>query len=181
MALKLLSYTTVLFFGMMIFLMIKEPYTINIVDANGNLIPEVELFNAQNYQIKEGSVESIVRSERVARYQNFDKLYVINAGHKTKEGLRGILTSDEGVLQNNIMHFKTNSHYYRDDGVALDGEDIFYDLKKEILSSEKPFIFTEKQSRSHGLSFVYQMKEGTISATNIHSFIEEPVGKKKNK
>ena len=164
---------------MMIFLMIKEPYTINTVDTNGNLIPEVELFNAQNYQIKEGVIESIVHSERVARYQDFDKLYVIHAGHKTKEGLRGVLTSDEGVLQDNIMHLKTNSHYYRDDGVSLDGEDIFYDLKKEILSSEKPFIFAQQQSRSHGLSFVYQMKEGTISATNIHSFIQEPVGKKK--
>lgn len=177
MALKLLAYATLLFFGMMIFLMIKEPYTIDVMDHNGNLIPEVELFNAQNYQIKEGLVESIVRAERVARYQDFDKLYVIHAGHKTQEGLRGVLTSDEGMLQDNIMHFKTNSHYYRDDGVSLDGEDIFYDLKKEILSSEKPFIFSQKQSRSHGLSFVYQMKEGTISATNIHSFIQQ-VGKK---
>ncbi len=162
---------------MMLFLIIKEPYTINIVDQNGNLIPEIELFNAQNYQIKEGIIESIVHSERVARYQDFDKLYVINAGHKTKEGLRGVLTSDEGTLQDKVMHFQTNSHYYRDDGVALDGEDIFYNTITETLSSEKPFIFTQKQSRSHGLSFVYQMKEGTISATNIHSFIQQ-VGKK---
>jgi len=171
----------ILFFGMMIFLMIKEPYTINVVDSDGNLIPEIELFNAQNYQIKEGLVESIVRSERVARYQNFDKLYVINADHKTKEGLLGKLTSDEGILQDHVMHFKTNSHYSRNDGVSLDGEDIFYDLQKEVLSSEKPFIFSQSQSRSHGLSFVYQMKEGTISATNIHSFIQqqEHIGKKK--
>jgi len=178
-AIKILSYTTLLFFGMMLFLIVKEPYTIDIIDTNGNLIPEIELFNATNYQIKEGSIDSIVRSERVARYQDFDKLYVINAEHKTKEGLLGKLTSDEGVLQNDIMHFKTNSHYYRNDGVSLDGEDILYDTKKEILSSEKPFIFSQQQSRSHGLSFVYQMKEGTISATNIHSFIQEPVGKKK--
>ncbi|KFL34875.1 hypothetical protein JU57_02580 [Sulfurospirillum sp. SCADC] len=178
MALKILSCATMLFFGMMIFLMIKEPYTIDMHDANGNLVPEVELFNAQNYQLKEGSIESIVHSEYVARYKDFDKLYVIHAGHKTKEGLRGILTSDEGTLQNNIMHFMTNSHYYRDDGVSLEGEDIFYDLKQEILSSEKPFIFAQKQSRSHGLSFVYQMKEGTISATNIHSFIQQ-LGKTK--
>ena len=164
---------------MMVFLIIKEPYTINVVDKNGNVVPQIELFNAQNYQIKENLVESIVRSERVARYQDFDKLYGINAEHKTKEGYRGVLTSDEGTMQNNIMHFQANSHYTRDDGVALDGEDIFYDIKKEILSSEKPFIFTQKQSRSQGLSFVYQMKEGTISATNIHSFIQQQVGKKK--
>ena len=44
---------------MMIFLMIKEPYKIDMVDSNGNLVPEVELFNAQNYQLKEGEVESI--------------------------------------------------------------------------------------------------------------------------
>ena len=163
---------------MMVFLIIKEPYKIDIVDNNGNLIPEIELFNAQNYQIKENSIESIVHADRVERYQDFDKLYVIHANHKTKEGLIGKLISDEGILQDKVMHFKTNSHYYRDDGVSLDGEDIFYDLKKEILSSDEPFIFTQQQSRSHGLSFVYQMKEGTISATNIHSFIQQ-VGKTK--
>lgn len=162
---------------MMLFLIVKEPYTINIVDQHGNLIPDIELFNAQNYQIKEGSIESIVHADRVARYQNFDKLYVINAGHKTKEGLHGTLVSDEATLQDNVMRFQTNSHYAREDGVSLDGEDIFYDIKKEILSSEKPFDFTQKQSRSHGLSFVYQMKDGTISATNIHSFIQQ-LGKK---
>jgi len=163
---------------MMIFLMIKEPYKIDMVDSNGNLVPEVELFNAQNYQLKEGEVESIVNSAYVARYKDFDKLYAIHTVHKTKEGLRGLLTSDEGQLQDNVMHFMTNSHYERDDGISLDGEDIFYDLKQEILSSDKPFIFTQKQSRSHGLSFVYQMKEGTISATNIHSFIQQ-LGKTK--
>jgi len=176
-AVRLLVYSTLLFFAMMLFLIIKEPYTINIVDQNGNLVPDIELFNAQNYQIKEGSIESIVHADRVARYKDFDKLYVINAGHKTKEGLHGTLISDEGTLRDNVMHFQTNSHYAREDGVALDGEDIFYDLKKEILSSEKPFDFRQKQSRSHGLSFVYQMKEGTISATNIHSFIQQ-LGKK---
>jgi len=178
-AVKILSYTTLLFFGMMLFLIIKEPYTINIIDQDGNLIPDIELFNAQNYQLKEGVIESVVHAERVARYQDFDKLYVIKAGHKTKEGLRGALISDEGTLQDKIMHFQTNSHYSREDGIALDGEDIFYDIQKEILSSEKPFDFTQKQSRSHGLSFVYQMKAGTISATNIHSFIQQQVGKKK--
>jgi len=180
-AVKLLSYATLLFFGMMVFLMIKEPYTINVVDSNGNLIPAIELFNAQNYQIKENNIESVVHAERVERYDDFDKLYVINADHKTKEGLIGKLTSDEGMLQNKIMHFKTNSHYYRNDGVSLDGEDIFYDMQKEILSSEKPFIFAQQQSRSHGLSFVYQMKEGTISAINIHSFIQEQERKKKKR
>ncbi len=162
---------------MMIFLIVKEPYTIHTIDQDGNLIPEIELFNAQNYQIKEGTIDSIVRSDKVARFKDYDKLYVIHAGHRTKEGLRGVLNSDEATLQDKIIHFMTNSHYFRDDGVALDGEDIFYDMQKEILYSDKPFIFSQKQSRTHGLSFVYQMKEGTIAATNIHSFIQQ-VGKK---
>ncbi|NCD13097.1 MAG: hypothetical protein EOL93_11155 [Epsilonproteobacteria bacterium] len=178
MAIRILIYTSLLFIGMMFFLIFKEPYVIHTVDKEGDLIPEIELFHAQNYQIKEGSVESIVRSERVARYRDFDKLYVIHAGHKTKEGLRGVLDSDEGILKDNILHFKTNSHYFRDDGVSLDGEDIFYNLKTENLKSDKPFVFTQKQSRTLGDSFVYQMKEGTISATNIHSFIQQ-VGKNK--
>ena len=162
----------------MLFLMIKEPYKLDILDSTGNLIPEIELFNAHNYQIKEGSIESIVNSERVARYKEFDQLFTVRAEHLTKEGLHGKLNSDEAVLKDNVLHFKTNSHYEREDGIALDGESIFYDLKKEILSSENPFTFKQKQSLTNGLSFVYQMKEGTINANNIHSFVQE-IGKRK--
>ena len=165
----------------MVFLIYKEPYTLRTVDLNGQKIPQIELFNAQNFQMKEGGIDSIVASEKVARFDDHDQLYTINATHKTKEGYKGLLVSDEAIVKDKIVHFMTNSHYKRDDGVALDGEDIFYELGPQILRSDKPFIFTQKQSRTNGLSFVYQMKEGTIKASNIHSYIQQvkQIGKKK--
>jgi len=175
-AVKLLLYTTVLFAGMMVFLLLKEPYTLKAKGSGTNNPPDIELFNARNFQIKPEGVESIVTSKRVERYKDFDKLYSIDATHKTQAGLIGILTSNEAFLKNGVIVFLKNSHYARSDGVALDGEEIVYDTKKETLASEKPFVFTQSQSRSHGLSFVYQMKEGTISANTIHSFIQ--TGKK---
>lgn len=177
MAVKSLIYATFLFIGMLVFLLFKEPYTLKALDENEKNKPEIELFNAQNFQIKESGVESIVNASRVERYRGFDKLYTINAVHKTKEDLKGILTSDEAILKDGVMLFLQNSDYARDDGIRLVGDEIYYDTKKETLYSEKPFVFTQNQSRSNGLSFVYQMKEGTISASSIHSFIE--VGKKK--
>lgn len=163
---------------MMLFLMVKEPYTITVSDKNGTEIPMIEMYDARNFQIKQGIVENIVHAERIFRFDRFDELLGIHAWHQTKEGLKGILVSDAAVVQNNVIHFKKNSRYERDDGVSLIGDDIFYDFKKEVLTSDNPFIFSQKQSRTEGLSFVYQMKEGTISATNIHSFIQQ-VGKKK--
>ena len=176
MAVKLLLYTTVLFAGMMVFLLLKEPYTLKAKGSGANNPPDIELFNARNFQIKPEGVESIVNSKRVERYKDFDKLYSIDATHKTQAGLIGILTSNEAFLKNGVIVFLKNSHYARSDGVSLDGEEIVYDTQKETLASEKPFVFTQSQSRSHGLSFVYQMKEGTISANTIHSFIQ--TGKK---
>ena len=176
MAVKLLSYCTVLFFGMMLFLIVKEPYTINELGLNGNLIPDIELFNAKNYQIKEGSVTSIITSNKVERYPQLDKLYGVNAEHKTDKGINGRLLSDEAILKEGIIYFMKNTHYTRDDGIGLEGDSLQYNLKEKILSSDKPFVFTQSQSRSDGNSFVYQMKEGTISAQTIHSVIQ--VGKK---
>lgn len=172
MAVRILLYSMVLFVGMMVFLIIKEPYRIKEVGTDGHLIPDIELFNAKNYQIKEGSVESVVSSSRVARYGDVDKLYNVDAEHRTKEGLKGHLRSDEAILKDKIIDFMSNSHYRRDDGIGLDGEAIRYDTQKQTLSSTKPFTFLQSQSRTQGLSFVYQMKEGTISATQIHSMIE---------
>ena len=162
---------------MMLFLIIKEPYKIEEIGLDGNLIPEIELFNAKNYQIKENGVESIVISDRVARYKDVDKLYIVNAQHKDKKGWIDTITSNEAILKDGTIHFMADSHYRRDDGIALDGEEIEYNVKDKILSSNRPFIFSQKQSRTEGNSFVYQMKEGTISANNIHSLIQ--VGKKK--
>lgn len=176
MAVKLLSYCTVLFFGMMLFLIIKEPYTINELGIDGKLVPDIELFNAKNYQIKEGSIASIVSSTKVERYPQLDKLYGVNAEHKTDKGINGRLLSDEATLKEGIIYFMQNTHYQRDDGIGLEGNAIQYNLKEKILSSDKPFVFTQAQSRSDGNSFVYQMKEGTISAQTIHSVIQ--VGKK---
>jgi len=176
-AVKSLLYATFLFAGMMVFLLFKEPYTLKGLDENEKAKPEIELFQARNFQIKESGVESIVNASRVERYRGYDKLYVIDAVHLTKEKLKGVLTSNEAILKEGIILFLKNSQYVREDGVRLVGEAIYYDTKNETLSSDKPFIFTQSQSRSNGLSFVYQMKEGTISANGIHSFIE--VGKKK--
>ena len=176
MAVKSLIYASFLFVGMLIFLLLKEPYTLRALDENEKNRPEIELFNAQNFQIKESGVESIVNAQRVERYTGFDKFYTINAIHKTKEGLKGVLVSNEAKLQDGIMLFLENSDYSREDGIRLVGDEIYYDSKKETLYSDKPFVFTQKQSRSNGLSFVYQMKEGTISANTVHAFIE--VGKK---
>lgn len=162
---------------MMIFLMVKEPYTLKSSDISGQNVPDIELFNAKNYQIKETGVESIVTSSRVARFKEFDQLFFVNVKHKNNQGLIDTIISDEAVLQNGVITFLQNSHYSRNDGVSLDGEEIRYEIEKKILSSQKPFIFTQQQSRTAGLSFVYQMKEGTIAANNIYSVIQ--AGKKR--
>ncbi len=180
MAVRVLFYCMVLFAGMMVFLIVKEPYRIKEVGVDGRLVPDIELFNARSYQIKEGSVDGVVYSRRVARYGDVDRLYEIDAKHKTKEGLKGSIVSDEAILKNKVIDFMTNSRYRREDGIGLDGESIRYDTDKGILSSQKPFVFLQSQSRTNGLSFVYQMKEGTISANTIHSVIniEKKTGKK---
>lgn len=169
----------VLFTGMMVFILVKEPYSIKELDPNGHLVPDMELFNAQNFQIKEKSVDAVVHSRRVARYGDVDKLYDVNAAHKTKEGLKGTLVSDEAIVKGEIVYFMENSHYKREDGVALDGEEILYHTKKNSLSSEKPFIYIQASSRTTGSAFTYEMKEGTLSAENIHSVVQTNKERKK--
>ena len=171
----------ILFVAMMVFLIFKEPYTLKVVNAQGEIIPDVELFNAQNYQFKESGIDSIVHSKRLARYGDTDKLYAIEAFHKDKEGLHSTLVSDEAILKDKVIDFLTNSHFRRDDGIGLDGEFIRYDMRQKTLSSEKAFIFLQKQSKTHGVSFVYDMKEGVLHANSIQSTIqfEEETGKKK--
>ncbi|MDD3462347.1 MAG: LPS export ABC transporter periplasmic protein LptC [Sulfurospirillaceae bacterium] len=171
MAIKILYYGAILFFAVMIFLLLKNPYKIEEYRADGTKIPNIELFDIKSYQIDNGGLRAILFAKNLSRYDGFDVLLDIDAMHKGDTGLIDILRSKRGIQKDGILTFSKDTHYERTDGLKLTGDEIKYDVKNKILSSDIPFVFTQKNSTTEGNSFVYQMKEGKISALSIHSTI----------
>ncbi len=170
MAVKILKYFLLFFVMIIIFLLTKNPYSLE-YSASGAGKPEIEIFNMKNYDISLEGVTSIVFAKKVERFKSYDKMYSIEALHKGKLKLVDSLTADKGLLAKNILYLDNNVKYTRSDDLSLNSNSIKYDIKHKVLSSNIPFEFTRKNMTTNGNSFTYDMQKGIIRASKIKTVI----------
>lgn len=170
MAVKFLRYFMLFFLFIMFFLLFKDPYAIEYKSIANQ--PDIELFNVKNLEISKDGVISIVFTDKINRYKNYDVLYMIDALHKGELGLVDALIANKGILKKDILYLSKNVKYTRSDNISLVSDDIKYDLKKRVLSSNKNFKFIKKNSETTGDSFIYQMQKGIITADKIKTIIK---------
>jgi len=169
-AVRLLKYFLIFFVLIMVFLLTKNPYSLE-YNSNGAGKPEIEIFNMKNYDISLAGVTSIIFAKKVERYKNYDKMFSVEALHRGKLKLIDSLKADKGLFAKNILYLDDNVKYTRSDDLALNTNSIKYDVKKKILSSNIPFEFIKKDMTTHGSSFTYDMQKGIIRASKIKTVI----------
>ena len=170
MAVRLLKYFLLFFVLIMVFLLTKNPYSLE-YNSNQAGKPEIEIFNMKNYDISKFGVTSIIFAKKVERYKGYDKMYGVEALHKGKLKLIDSLVADKGLYAKNILYLDDNVKYTRSDDLALNTNSVKYDIKNKILSSNIPFEFIKKNVTTHGSSFTYDMQKGIIEAKNIKTVI----------
>ncbi len=154
----------------MIFLLTKNPYSLK-YNALGEKQPDVELYDVKSYNILENGVSSILLANKVERYKNYDKLYIIKALHKSALNLINNLKADQGLLSKNILYLDKNVKYTRSDNLALNTDSLKYDLKNKVLSSRNSFVLTKENITTYGKSFIYDMQKGIIKADKVKTII----------
>ncbi len=170
MAVTSLKYFLLIFAVIMIFLLTKNPYELKYNPKSKNQA-NVVLFGVKTYDISNLGVDSLLIASKIERFTGYDKLYNINALHKGKLSLVDSVLANKGLLAKNILYLNDNVKYTRSDDLALNSNSVKYDLKNKILSSNKKFEFTKKNTKTIGTSFIYQMQKGIISAKHIKTVI----------
>ena len=170
MAVRLLKYFLLFFMLIMLFLLTKNPYSLEYNSSGANK-PEIEIFDMKNYDISLDGVTSIIFAKKVERYKSYDKMYGIEALHKGRLKLIDSLVADRGLYTKNILYLDDNVKYTRSDDLVLSSNSVKYDIKSKILSSNIPFEFVKKDMITHGNSFVYDMQKGIIRADKIKTVI----------
>jgi LPS export ABC transporter protein LptC len=169
-AVKSLKYFLLIFAVIMIFLLTKNPYELNVYTGEKNQAL-VTLFNIKTFDIYKTGVTSLLISDKVERFKGYDKFYNINALHKGKLNLIDSLSAQKGLLAKGILYLDDKVKYTRSDGLALNTNSVKYDLKNKIISGNKKFEFIKKNTNTKGTSFTYNMQKGIISAKNIKTVI----------
>ena len=171
MAVKLLKYFLLFFVLVMLFLLTKDPYALHL-KKDSKIRPDVELFNVKNLEISKKGVLSIVFTDKIDRYKNYDTMFMIDALHKGENGLIDSLTAQKGVLRKNILYLTKSVKYTRSDDVTLLCDSIVYNIKNRVLKGNDKFKFLRKNSITTGDSFEYRMKRGIIKADKIKTIIK---------
>ena len=171
MAVKLLKYFLIFFVSIMIFLLTKNPYSLQYNPA-GKKQPDIEIYGVKSYDIVKEGVSSLILADKVERYKNFDKLYNIKALHTGSSGLIDNLKANQGLYAKNILYFDKNVKYVRSDNLTLSTNSLRYDLKGKILSSNNSFVFVKENVTTHGSAFTYDMQKGIIRADKIKTVIK---------
>jgi len=170
MAVKSLKYFLLIFAVIMIFLLKKNPYKLDIY-AGGKEQALITLFGVKTFDIYKTGVTSLLISDKVQRFKGYDKLYNINVLHKGNLNLVDSLSAQKGLLSKGILYLDDNVKYARSDDLSLNTNSVKYDIKNKIISGNKKFEFIKKNSDTKGTSFTYDMRNGTINAKNIKTVI----------
>jgi LPS export ABC transporter protein LptC len=170
-AVKFLYYFVIVFFGISLFLLFQKPYVIE-KKENQN-VPEIVMKNVQNFELTDFGVLSFLKSKIVRRYKTHDEFEDVSMLKKNPNGLIDSVSAQLGVLRNNDLLLKKDVRYDRSDGLSLESQEVFYNLKTKVLSSNVDFKLSNPRGVSYGSSFIYDTDKGIIQAQNIKASIKE--------
>jgi lipopolysaccharide assembly outer membrane protein LptD (OstA) len=130
----------------------------------------IEFFNIKDYRLSEKGVELEARASKAQRFDDMDILYDIDAlmidDNKTKT-----LNANNATFKNNIVYLAGDVRYI-DNSMILTTEAAEYRQKENRLLGTAPFKLEDKGAIARGGSFVYDIAQGTIEASNINAVIE---------
>lgn len=172
MAVKFLYYFIFTFIAIAVFLVTKKPYHVESTIEDSTLA-KIHMKMVQNFDISKEGVVRVVMSEEVKRFatqDTFEKVYVLN---KAPSGLIDTITSNKATLKGRNLRLYDDAKYERSDGLSLESQEAYYNLDSKVLRSHVPFVLNDSRGKVWGDSFVYQVNEGQIDATNIKAIIEE--------
>jgi len=148
-----------------IFLFYQKSKTLSIfVDLKK--VPLMELRDSDIYDITYDGVNSFLHSKIAKKYKDRYELFGV-VSNKKEQGRIDNLRAKRATLKDDILTLKGNVFFKSSDNRTLKSDTVVYNLKKDILSSDKDFVSTYKKSRLKGSSFIYYKKQKRFLAQNI--------------
>ncbi|MBS9778783.1 MAG: LPS export ABC transporter periplasmic protein LptC [Campylobacteraceae bacterium] len=170
MAIKTLYYVFAIFSAIIFFLLIQEPYFIDIKKPYVN-IAKIQMLGIEDYEINEDNVVRVLSAKSAMRFEDKDVLNFVNMSF-LKDGFIYDIKGDRGIYINDIVSLEQNVEANRNDGAFFKTSQINYDVNNKIFKTDKYFRFYSKFLNINGNSLEYDMEKKNIVIGSAHAVYE---------
>ena len=165
MALKIFTIIMALFVAEITFLATKEPKKIK-VEAKKELQADIVFTNLQGKMLDENGSKGELKASKATRYNDHEKLFDININFKD-ENLSNHLRAKEAIHKDGKMIFQKSVEYENNQSMKILSQNLVYDMKKKLISSNLPFHLLKDNATISGESFRYDTKNRKVEIEKV--------------
>lgn len=169
MVIKIFYVAIAIFSVAMVFLSLQDPYLTEAFKKD-NTIANMEMIGINDYEIGE-KINLQITAKSGTRYKNYDEFRDFNGTHLEVD-LNHTLSSKTAIRKGDILTFKGDANYQNSDNINYTSQEIIYNTKKKIVSSNVPFVMWQGEDRVDGKSIVYDINKKQTNAKGIHAWYQ---------
>ncbi|AXH12502.1 hypothetical protein [Halarcobacter bivalviorum] len=149
----------------------------NIVKKNSEQeIPLLVFNDSTMYTLTTDSMNRIVYAKEVFRFKERDVMHegalTLKKLDKDNNYVTDVLYSDVIVKRADIYKFFKNVRFRRDNIIALDTDELFYNVKDEVVTNTLPFNGIYNNNLINGENLYLDMKSYYMKSNNTHFEID---------
>lgn len=128
------------------------------------------------YTIDEQSISKEVKASYAVKYKNRDEIFKANIVLKNKPPQNDFivekLSAKNIISHGDILTFKDDVNYERDDFVSLQTKELFYNTKEKIAYNDVPYKGTYYKNSIEGSKLYIDMKKDLLKSKKVHLEID---------
>ncbi|RXK07949.1 hypothetical protein [Halarcobacter bivalviorum] len=149
----------------------------NIVKKNSEQeIPLLVFNDSTMYTLTTDSMNRIVYAKEVFRFKERDVMHegalTLKKLDKDNNYVTDVLYSDVIIKRADIYKFFKNVRFRRDNIIALDTDELFYNIKDEVVTNTLPFNGIYNNNLINGENLYLDMKSYYMKSNNTHFEID---------
>ena len=158
------SFFVLISIGLSMIFFLFEP--LNIKKQNFTDIPLFDLDSFTLYELDTKSLITLMNGSSAVKFSDRYEVENIDYTDSSREFIANMKAND-GLYKNEFVDLKGDVLYSREDGLVFETQEINYNKKTSVATTDKDFVMFRDSDKVIGTSLVYDNFKGTSKMTNI--------------
>ncbi|MDK8323621.1 MAG: LPS export ABC transporter periplasmic protein LptC [Campylobacter ureolyticus] len=168
MAIRIFYFGIAIFSVMMVILSVQTPYFSDFFKNEIDLA-QTEIFDIADYEVTEEKIIAKYEADKGVKYKDKDEFENFK-GLILNKDTNHTLSSKKAIHKDDIIEFLGNAEYKNSDEINYISDEIFYNTKTKIATSNKPFILWQNENNVTGLNLMYDLNTKQTFATGVNGW-----------